>query len=75
MPCPADALHGDRNGAGGSDLADEVDVADVDAKLKRGGGNEDFDFVVLQALFRVETQGAGKRAVMRGDGVLPEAFG
>ena len=30
----ADALHGDGDGAGGGDLADEVDVADVDAEFE-----------------------------------------
>ena len=34
VPCAADALHGDRDGACGGDLADEVDVADVDAEFE-----------------------------------------
>ena len=62
----ADALHGYGDGAGGADLADEVDVADVDAEFERGGGDEDFDFAVFEALLGVEAEGAGERAVVRG---------
>ncbi len=54
------------------DLADEVDVADVDAKFERGGGDEDADFAVLQALLGVEAKFAGERAVVRGDAVRAE---
>ena len=63
----ADALHGDGDGAGGGDLADEVDVADVDAEFERGGGDEDLDLAVLQALLGVEAEVAGERAVVGGD--------
>ena len=40
----AHALHGDGDGARGADLADEIDVADVDAEFERGGGDEHLDF-------------------------------
>jgi hypothetical protein len=56
----ADALHGHGDGAGGVDLADEVDVADVDSELERGGGDEDFDLAVFEALLGVETKIAGE---------------
>ena len=55
MRCMATA-----NGAGGADLADEVDVADVDAEFQRCCGDEDFDFAVFEALLGVETQDAGE---------------
>ncbi len=71
----ADALHGDGDGAGGGDLADEVDVADVDAEFERGGGDEDLDFAVLEALLGVEAEGAGERAVVGGDVLGAEALG
>ena len=71
----ADALHGDGDGARGGDLADQVDVADVDAELERGGGDEDPDLAVLQALLGVEAQLARERAVVRGDGFRAEAGG
>ena len=62
-----DALHGDGNCAGAADLADEVDVADIDAQFEGGGGDEDFDVTVFEALLGVEAEGAGERAVMSGD--------
>ena len=52
----ADALHGDGNGARGADLADEVDVADVDAEFERGGGDQDLDLAALQALLGIEAE-------------------
>ena len=70
----ADALHGDGDGAGGGDLADEVDGADVDAEFERGGGDEDLDLAVFEALLGVEAEGAGERAVVRGDCVFAEAL-
>ena len=66
MAGAADALHGDGDGAGGADLADEVDVADVDAEFERGGGDEDFDLAVFEALLGVEAEGARERAVVGG---------
>ena len=66
MAGAADALHGYGDGAGGADLADEVDVADVDAEFERGGGDEDFDFAVFEALLGVEAEDAGERAVVGG---------
>ncbi len=69
----ADALHGDGDGAGGADLADEVDVADVDAELERGGGDEDADLAGLEALLGVEAEVAGERAVVGGDLLGAEA--
>ena len=69
----ADALHGDGDCAGGGDLADEIDGADVDAQLERGCGDEDLDLAGLEALLGVEAEGAGERAVMCGDCVFAEA--
>ncbi len=57
------------------DLADEIDVADVDAELERCGGDEDLDLAVLQALLGVEAERAGERAVVRGDVLRAEALG
>ena len=69
----ADALHGDSDGAGAGDLADQVDVADVDAEFERGGRDEDADLAVLQALLGVEAEFAGERAVVGGDTVRGRA--
>ena len=66
MAGAADALHGYGYGAGGADLADEVDVAYVDAEFERCGCDEDFDFAVFEALLSVEAKDARERAVVRG---------
>ena len=55
----ADALHGHGDGAGAGDLADEVDIADVDAEFERGSRDEDLDLATLELLFGVEAEGAG----------------
>jgi len=68
-------LHGCGDGTGGVDLADEVNVADVDAELEGCGGDEDLDFAGLEAGFGVETERAGEGAVMGGDVFYADAFG
>ncbi len=75
MAGSADALHGDADVAGGGDLADEVDVADVDSELERGGGDEDLDLAGFEALLGIEAEGARERAVMGGDVFRAEALG
>ncbi len=69
------ALHGYGNGAGGTDLADEVDVADVDTEFEGCGGDEDFDFAVFEALLGVEAEIAGEGAMVGCDMLRAEAFG
>ena len=71
----ADPLHGDGDGAGAGDLADEVDVADVDSQLERGGRDEDAHLAVLQSLLSVEAEFAGERAVVRGDAIRAKLGG
>ncbi len=55
-----DALHGDTDVAGGGDLADEVDVADINAEFERCGGDEDLDFAGFKLLLGVEAERAGE---------------
>ena len=71
----AHALHGDGDGAGAGDLADQIDVADVDPEFERGGRDKDLDLALLQPLLGVEAQLAGERAVMGGDAVFTEVRG
>ena len=47
----ADALQEGRDRARRADLADEIDVADVDAELERGGRHQRLEFAALQPLF------------------------
>jgi hypothetical protein len=71
----ADALHGDGDGAGAGDLADEVNVADVDAEFEGGGGDKYADLAGLETLLGVEAQLARERAVVGGDAVGAEVRG
>ena len=47
-------------------LADEIDLADVDAELERGGRHQRLQLAVLETLFGVEPLFLGEAAVMRG---------
>ena len=55
-----------RHRARAGDLADQVDVADIDAEFKRGRRYEDLDLAAFQALFGIEAQRARERAVVGG---------
>ena len=52
-----------RDGAGGAELADQVDIPDVDPELQRGGGHQGLELAGLEALLRRETALARKAAV------------
>ena len=71
----ADALQEGRDAARRADLADEVDAADVDAELQRGGGDERLQLAVLEALLDVEAALLREAAVVGGDVLLAEALG
>ena len=71
----ADALQGDGDGAGRADLADEIDVADVDAEFERGGGDEDAALALFETALGFETEMTRERAVVGGDVVFAHALG
>ncbi|MNG98411.1 hypothetical protein D3C79_575530 [compost metagenome] len=50
----ADPLQQGRDRAWRSDLADQVDVADIDAQLQRCSGHQHLQLAVLQALFGIQ---------------------
>ena len=54
MAGAADALQEARDRARRAELADEIDVADVDAELERGGRDQRLELAVLQPLLGVE---------------------
>ncbi len=60
---------------GDADLADQLDVADIDAQLQRGGGHQHLQFAALEALLGVEAQLLGQAAVVRGHRLLAEPVG
>ena len=67
MARAADALQEAGDRARRAELADEVDVADVDAELERCRGHQRLQLAVLQPLLGVEPLLLGEAAVMRGD--------
>ena len=66
VPGPADALQEGCDRARRSELADQVDLADVDAQLERSGRHERFQFAVLEPLFGIQALLLGQAAVVRG---------
>ena len=74
-PGAADPLQKGRDRARRAELADEVDVADVDAEFERGGGDHRFQVAALQPLLGREAPLLGHAAVMGGDRVLAEPVG
>src|SRR5581483_6582635 len=72
MPRTARTLQERRDRTRRRELADEVDVADVDAELERRRGHERPQLAALQALLGREALLAREAAVVRGHGVLAE---
>ncbi len=75
VPRTSDALQCDGDGAGRADLADEIDVADVDAEFEGSGGDEDAALALLEAALGFEAEVAGEGAVVGGYRVLAHALG
>ena len=75
MAGAADALQERGDRARRAELADQVDVADVDAELERRGGDQRLQLAALQALLGVEPLLARQAAVVRGDVLLAEPLG
>ena len=71
----ADALQEGRDRARRADLADEVDVADVDAEFERGGRHQGLELAALEPLLGGESQLFRHAAVMRGHGLIAEPVG
>ena len=69
-----DALQRHRNRARRTQLNDEIDRADVDAQLERGGRYNDSQLAASQAPLDVETQLARQTAVVRHREAFAEAF-
>ncbi len=71
----AHALQKGCDAARGTDLAHQIDVADVDAQLQRGGGHQHPQLAALEALLGVQPVFLGQAAVVRGDVLAPQAVG
>ena len=74
VPCPSGALQEGGDRARRAELADQVDVADVDAQLQRRGRHQQLQLAALEPLFGVQPEFLGQAAVVRGDVFLAEQF-
>ena len=68
------ALQERRHAARAAELADQVDVADVDAEFQRCGGHQHLQLAALQALLGVQPQFLRQRTVVRGHVLLAESL-
>ena len=75
VPRAADPLEEGGDAARRAQLADEIDMADVDAELQRGGGDQRLELPRLEPLLRVEPGLLGQAAVVRGHRVLAQPLG
>src|SRR5246500_2680235 len=71
----ADTLQTGGNRTRRTDQANQVDCADIDAKLERCSRYKGAELSGFQFLFGYETQLARQTSVMRGDGTTPQALG
>src|SRR5262249_40040984 len=71
----ADPLQKTRDRARRADLAHEIDLADVDAELERGGRNQRPELAALETLLGIEPLLLGEAAVMRGQMLGADALG
>ena len=74
MARATDTLQARGNGARGTDLANKVDCADVDAEFERSRGHEGANFSGLEFSFGDQAKLARQTAVMRGDSFVAKAF-
>ena len=72
---PANPLQKCRDRARRAELAHQIDVADVDAQLKRRRRHHRLQAAVLQALLRALPASMRQAAVMRLDVLLSQSFG
>ena len=75
MTGTADALQEGCDRTRRTDLTNEIDVADIDPELERGGRHQSLEFATLQPLFGGEPELLGHAAVMGGDGLFAKAVG
>ena len=71
----ADALQERSDRMRRAELADEIDVADVEPELERRRRHERLELPGLEPLLGLEPMLLGEAAVMRGDGIVAEPLG
>ena len=72
VPSATHALQERGDAARRTELADQIDVADVDAQFQRGGGDQHLERTGLEPLFGIQPQFLRQRPVMRGDMLLAQ---
>ncbi len=75
VPGAPDTLQEGCDRARRAELADQIDIADVDAELERGGRHQCLQLASLEPLLGVEPLLLGEAAVMRGHLIGAEALG
>jgi hypothetical protein len=75
MAGAANALQKARDRAGRAQLADEVDVADINAEFEGGGGNQGLELGPLEPLLGIESLLLGEAAMMRCHVLLSKQVG
>src|SRR5947209_10074092 len=69
------ALQGPGYGAGRADVADKIDMADINAQLQGCSGNQYLDLIVLELAFGLEAQLARQTAMMGSHCIFTKALG
>ena len=75
VPRAADTLQERGDRARGAELADEVDIADVDPELERCGRDQRTQLAALEPLLGVEPMLTRQAAMVRGDVLRSKPFG
>ena len=71
----ADTLHEARNRPRRPQLANQIDLADIDAELERGGRHHGAQVAILQPLLGIQPLFLGEASVMSSDADIAEAIG
>ena len=74
MVGPPDALQETGDGTSGTDLADQVDIADIDAEFERSSGDQGAQLTRFQSLLRRQTLFTRQAAMMRSNVFIAESF-
>ncbi|MNJ39175.1 hypothetical protein D3C77_340400 [compost metagenome] len=57
-----------------TDLADQIDFADINPQFQRGGGHQHLQFTALETLLSIQTVFLGQAAMVRGYRLHTQAF-
>ena len=75
VTCASDTLQSNCDRPRGLDLADQIDEANIDSELQRGGRDQDFDFAIFQPVLGFQSNFARQTSMVRGDEFFADALG